>query len=110
LVIQEWVFIISVICLFEFLTLFTLVGHNFLISNPFSTIVSVSNAPGGGVQVLFGHKNNGALPLDLAFPEQLNVQSPIDLPYNYFEPYALNAKFRHFILRFNKIPLLCRQH
>jgi hypothetical protein len=29
---------------------------NFLISNSFSTIVSVSDAPGGGVQVLFGHQ------------------------------------------------------
>jgi len=26
------------------------------------------------------------------------------------EPCALNAEFRHFILRFNKISLLCRYH
>jgi hypothetical protein len=40
---------------FEFLTLFTLGGDNFLISNLFSTIVSMSDAPRGGVQILFGH-------------------------------------------------------
>jgi hypothetical protein len=41
---------------FNFLTLFTLGGYNFLISNLFLTIVSVSNAPKGRVQVLFGHQ------------------------------------------------------
>jgi hypothetical protein len=36
---------------------FILGGHNFLISNPFLKIVSVSHASRGGVQVLFGqHK------------------------------------------------------
>jgi hypothetical protein len=39
----------------KFWTPFTLGGYNFLISNPFSTIVNVSNALRGGVQVLFGH-------------------------------------------------------
>ncbi len=34
----------------------TLRGCNFLIFNPFSTIVSVSDARRGGVQVLFGHQ------------------------------------------------------
>jgi hypothetical protein len=38
----------------EFLTPFTLGGHNFIISNLFSTIVNESNALKGGVQVLFG--------------------------------------------------------
>jgi hypothetical protein len=37
---------------FEFLTPFTLGGCNFLISNQFSTIVIVSDAPRRGVQVL----------------------------------------------------------
>jgi len=40
---------------FQFLTPFTSGGHNFLISNPFLTIVSVSDVTRGGVQVLFGH-------------------------------------------------------
>jgi hypothetical protein len=40
----------------EFLTPLLLGGCNFLISNPFSTIVIVSDAPGGAVQVLFGHQ------------------------------------------------------
>jgi len=44
-------------------------GCNFLIPNMFWTIVSVSDAPRGEVQVLFGHKNKGALPLGLACPE-----------------------------------------
>jgi hypothetical protein len=30
--------------------------------------------------------------------------------YNYFQPCALNVEFQHFILRFNKISLLCRYH
>ncbi len=30
--------------------------------------------------------------------------------YNYLEPCALNAEFRHFIPRFNKTSLLCRPH
>jgi len=35
-------------------------GHNFLISNPFSTIISVSDAlRGGGVQILLGHQKEG---------------------------------------------------
>jgi hypothetical protein len=38
------------VCFFKFLTLFILGDHNFLISNSFLTIVSVSR---GGVQVLF---------------------------------------------------------
>jgi hypothetical protein len=42
---------------FEFLTPFTLGGHNFLISNPFLTILTVLDAPRGGLQTLFGrHK------------------------------------------------------
>jgi hypothetical protein len=39
---------------FEFLTHFILKGRNFLISNPFSTIVSVLDVPRKGIQVLFG--------------------------------------------------------
>jgi hypothetical protein len=37
-----------------FFTPFTFGGHNFLISNPFSMIVSGSDVSRGGVQVLFG--------------------------------------------------------
>jgi hypothetical protein len=48
---------------FEFLIPFILGGHNFLISNPFSTIVSVSDVSRWGVQVLFGHQKQGSPPL-----------------------------------------------
>jgi hypothetical protein len=48
---------------FEFLTPFTLGDHNFLISNPFSTILIVLDAPRGGLQVLFGHHNQQNLPV-----------------------------------------------
>jgi hypothetical protein len=37
---------------FEFLTPFILEGHNFLISNLFSIILSVFDVPRGGLQVL----------------------------------------------------------
>jgi hypothetical protein len=48
----------------------------------FLTIVSVSDVPRGGVQVLFGHiKNNKALPLNPACFEHLNVWSPASLLY-----------------------------
>jgi hypothetical protein len=40
----------------SFFTPFTLGGHNFLISNLFSTIFSVLDALRGGLQVLFGHQ------------------------------------------------------
>jgi len=43
-------------CFLEFLTPFTLGGHNFLISNLFSTILSVLDAPRGGLQVCFAHQ------------------------------------------------------
>jgi hypothetical protein len=39
---------------FEFLTLFTLGGDNFLISNLFSTIGSVSDVPRRGFQLMIG--------------------------------------------------------
>jgi hypothetical protein len=42
--------------MFSGLTPFILGGHNFLISNLFSMIVSVSNALRGGVQVFFRHQ------------------------------------------------------
>jgi hypothetical protein len=69
---------------FEFLTPFILEGHNFLISNLFSTIVNVSNVLRGGVQVLFEHHNNRALPLDPACLERLTVRSQAGLPYGVF--------------------------
>jgi hypothetical protein len=48
---------------FEFLTPFILEGHNFLISNLFSTIFSALDAPRGGRQVLFGHQKQHCPPL-----------------------------------------------
>jgi hypothetical protein len=48
---------------FEFLTPFMLVAHDFLISYLFSMIISVSNTPRGGVQVLFGHQKQQSSPL-----------------------------------------------
>jgi hypothetical protein len=44
-----------VVCVFEFLTPFTLEGYNFLICNPFWTNLRVSDESRGGVQVLLGH-------------------------------------------------------
>ncbi len=38
------------------INLFYFGGHNFLISNPFSTIVNVSDVSRGGVQILFAHQ------------------------------------------------------
>jgi hypothetical protein len=46
----------------EFLTPFTLVGHNFLISNLFSTILNVLDAARGGLQGFLHTKSNRALP------------------------------------------------
>jgi hypothetical protein len=48
---------------FEFLTPFTLGDLNFLISNPFSTILIVLDAPRGGLQVCLDTKINKTLPL-----------------------------------------------
>jgi hypothetical protein len=47
---------------------FTLEGHNFLISYSFLTIVSMSDAPRGGVQILFGHKKQQSPPLGSGLP------------------------------------------
>jgi hypothetical protein len=44
---------------FEFLTTYILGGRNFLSSNPFFMILSVTDAPRGGAQVLFGHQKQG---------------------------------------------------
>ncbi len=52
----------------KFLALFTLEGHNFLISNLFLPIVSKSDAPEGGVQVLFGHQKQQSPPLGSDLP------------------------------------------
>jgi hypothetical protein len=73
----------SVVCFFEFLTPFTSGSCNFLISNPFLTIVSVADAPRGGIQICFNTKNNRDLPLHPACPEHLSVRSPTSLPYDY---------------------------
>ncbi len=53
---------------FEFLTLFSLRGHNFLISNPLLTIVSVSDASRGGVQIWFGHQKQWRPPFGSGLP------------------------------------------
>ncbi len=71
---------------FEFLTPFTLVSYNFLISYLFFKIVSVSDEPRGGVQVLFQHQKHRALCLDPACPERLSVRSPASLPQTHTPP------------------------
>jgi hypothetical protein len=54
--------------LFEFWTPFSLGGYNFLISNPFLTIASVSDASREGVQVLFWHQKHTSPPLGSGLP------------------------------------------
>jgi hypothetical protein len=44
-------------------------------------IVSVLDAPRGGVKFCLDTRNNRALPSDLAYLERLNVWSPANLPY-----------------------------
>jgi hypothetical protein len=56
----------------EFLTPCTLGAHNFLISDSFFKIVNVLDVQRGGVQIS-NTRNTGALPLDLACLECLNV-------------------------------------
>ncbi len=66
---------------FEFLTPFTtLEDQNFLISNLFSTIVSVSDAPTGEAPVLFGHQKQRSPPLGSSLPCCL-VTSPSTLKH-----------------------------
>jgi len=60
-----------VVCFYKFLTPFTLGGRNFLISNQFLTIVSVSDVPRGGVQVLFGHQKQRNPPFGSSLPWEL---------------------------------------
>jgi hypothetical protein len=62
---------------FEFLTplLWEVITFSFL------TIFSALDVPKRGVQVLFGHHKQWALPLDPTSLECLNVRSPTDLPY-----------------------------
>jgi hypothetical protein len=69
------------VCFFEVLTPSTLVGINFLNSNPFLMIYNVSSVPIGGVQVCLDTKNNRALPLHLAYLEHLGHHSWVVLPY-----------------------------
>jgi hypothetical protein len=47
----------------EFLTPFTLGGHNFFIPNFFLTIFNVLDVPRGGLQVLFGHQKQQSPPM-----------------------------------------------
>jgi hypothetical protein len=51
----------------EFLTPFTLGGHNLFISNLFFMIISVLDAPKEGLQVLLGHQKQQSLPLSTIF-------------------------------------------
>jgi hypothetical protein len=57
----------------EFLTPFTLGGCNFLISNPFSTIVCVQMCQEEGFKFCLNTRNNGALPLDPAYPSTMII-------------------------------------
>jgi hypothetical protein len=66
--VQELAFVMFDGLFFEFLTPFTLGGHNFLVSNPFLTIVSVPDAPIGGVQVFFGHHKQLSYALGSSLP------------------------------------------
>jgi hypothetical protein len=52
----------------EFLTPFTLKGHNFINSTPFLTIYHALDVPKGGVQVLFKHKKQWNHPLGYGMP------------------------------------------
>jgi hypothetical protein len=73
-----------VICFLKLLTPFIWGGGggcNFIIYYIFFRIFSVSDAPKGGIQVLFRHQKNWSLPLDLAYPECLSVRSLAFLPY-----------------------------
>jgi hypothetical protein len=61
---------------FEFLTPFTLGGYNFLIFNPFLTILNVLDAPRRGLQFFLDTRTNRAFP-GLVYPiivVEFNVQ------------------------------------
>ncbi len=75
----ESVFVVFGDLFFEFWAPCILRGCNFLISNSFLTIVSVSD--GQGFQFCLDNRNNRALPLDPACPENLSVWSPAGLSY-----------------------------
>jgi hypothetical protein len=66
-------------CFFEFLNPFALGARNFINYIMFLMIFNAPNVPKVVVQVLLEHKKNEGLPLDLACPECLNVQSPNSL-------------------------------
>jgi hypothetical protein len=53
---------------FEFFTLSTLGGHNFLNSILFIMIFSAQDVPIEGIQVLFGHQKQQNLPLGFGLP------------------------------------------
>ncbi len=65
---------------FEFLIPLYFGGCNFLISNSFSIIVSVSNAQEEGFKFCSDTRNNKDLPLDPTCLECLIVQSLVNLP------------------------------
>jgi hypothetical protein len=69
------------VCFFRSWLSLLLGGHNFLISNPFWMIVSVSDAPRGGVQVLFGHQKQRSPPLGSSLPWALKYSVTGGVPY-----------------------------
>jgi hypothetical protein len=75
----ELAFVAFGICFFELLIPSTLRGHIFFNFISFLMIFLELNTPIGGVQVLFKHQKNGALPLDLACLEHLSVIVAIQL-------------------------------
>jgi hypothetical protein len=82
-----------VVCFFQVLTPFTLVGHNFLICNLFSTIVSVSNVPREGFKFCLDTRNNIVLPMDPACPEHLSVRWLASLPYKTMSSIKPSVKY-----------------
>jgi hypothetical protein len=67
------------------LTPFTLGDHNFLIFNPFFTILIVVDVPRGGLQVLFGHRINGTFPWLL----YTNTLVAFDVQLSWFMKFAM---------------------
>jgi hypothetical protein len=68
---------------FDFLTPSTLGGCNFLNSIMFLTIFSAPHVPISRFKFFLDTRNNGAFPLDPAYPKLLSVLSLTNLPYSY---------------------------
>jgi hypothetical protein len=89
--VQEPTLVVFSSLFFEFLTPFTLWGCNFLIFSLFSMMVSVWNVPRRGFKFCLDNINNITLPLNLAYPECLNVWSLANLPYMF--GYMMKTKY-----------------